>query len=335
MTHPNICRYLGFAKFEGLYVMILEYIPGKDLRKIVGPMQLNRDPMEPARAIEIIANVCSGLTVAHKVNLLHRDIKPDNILIHQGDGVPKILDFGVSKMLQSSSGIGSGTVVGTFPYMAPEALKGHASIASDIWSLSVMFYELVTGRLPFRDENLFELKRKIDSEEPVAPHELNSAVDESLSALIMQGLEKDAKNRFESAQNLQDALEARDLDAVVPRLRDLFQSGSEEEAEQQAMKVLERMQRQPRIYMLIGEFRNRRQQFLRAEEIVRLGMKECADHAGLHFYLAPALWSQGGAKQREAIAALERALQLGLQASQARQARNMLRSWQSEGGHKR
>jgi tetratricopeptide (TPR) repeat protein len=203
-----------------------------------------------------------------------------------------------------------------------------------MWSLNVMFYEMVTGRLPFRDENLFELKRKIDNEQPQAPHEVNPAVDEGLSALIMKGLRKDPKDRFESAQHMLDTLEGRELDAVVPRLRELFQAGSEDEAEQQALQVLERMQKQPRIYMLIGEFRNRRQQYLRAEEIVRQGMKECADHAGLHFYLAPALWSQGGVRQREAIGALERALQLGLPASQARQARNMLRSWQSEGGRK-
>ena len=333
MTHPNICKCLGFGQFEGFYVMILEYIPGKDLRKIIGPMQLNRTPMSPDRATEIVSNVCAGLAVAHKVNLLHRDIKPENILIHQGDGIPKILDFGVSKIMQSS-GIASGTVVGTFPYMAPEALKGHACMASDTWSLSVMFYEMITGRLPFLDENVFELKRKIDSEDPVSPHDLNPAVDPQLSALVMQGLDKrDPKSRFKTAQSMLDALDSQGLDQEITRLRRDFQSGQEQEAEKQARKLLDRMQRQPRLYMLVGEFCNRRQQFQHAENIVRQGIKECPDHAGLHFliWLRPS-GAKEAKKQLEAVTVMERALQLGLSSAQGKQARNLLRSWKSEGG---
>jgi serine/threonine-protein kinase len=342
MSHPNICKCLGFGKFEGLYVMILEYIPGKDLRKIIGPMQITRPPMPSKRATEIVTNVCAGLAVAHKVNLLHRDIKPDNILIHENDDSPKILDFGISKIMQSS-GIGSGTVVGTFPYMAPEALTGHSSMASDTWSLTVTLYEMITGRLPFWDENLFVLKQKIDTETPLSPRQVNPAVDERLSALVMRGLSKDPKERFHTAQSMLDALvqttqsiadtqNSLELDLEMPKLREALQSGREADAEQQARKLLERMRRQPKLYMFIGEACNRRQQYLHAEKIVRQGIQECPDHAGLYFYLAPALWNQGGSKQQEAVAALERAVELGLPSAQAKQARNLLRSWGGKGG---
>ena len=208
-------------------------------------------------------------------------------------------------------------------------------MASDTWSLSVTFYELLTGRLPFWDPSPYEIKKKIDAETPASPHELNAAVDEQLSALVMQGLEKDPKKRFKTAQSMLDALCSQGLDQEIAKLRSTFQSGREEEAERQARKLLERMQRQPRLYMLIGEFCNRRQQFLSAESIVMEGIKECPDYGGLHFYLAPALWNQGGKKQAEAVAAMERAIELGLSTVQAKQARNLLRSWKSEGGRKR
>lgn len=332
MTHPNIVRFLGFGRFEGFYVMMLEYVQGCDLREIIGPMQITRRPMSIKRAVEIVTNICSGLAIAHRINLLHRDIKPDNILVRQDDDVPKLLDFGISKIMQSS-GVGSGTVVGTFPYMAPEALTGHTCMASDTWSLTVTLYELITGHLPFWEENVFALKYKIDTANPVPPREFNPEVDEQLSALVMHGLDKDPKKRFQTAQNMFEALSRLRLVEEIANLRQLFfQEGKEDEAEKQAYKLLERIEEEPTIYMLIAEFCNRRQQFLQAEDIVRQGIKVCPDHAGLHFYLAPALWNQGHKKRQLAVDAMQRALQLGLTKVQERQARNLLRSWKGAGG---
>lgn len=332
MAHPNIVRCFGFGKFDGFFVMMMEYVPGRDLRNIIGPMQIVRRPMAPKRAVEIVTNVCSGLAVAHRINLLHRDIKPDNIRVREDD-LPKILDFGIGKIMQSSA-IGSGTVVGTFPYMAPEALTGHASMASDTWSLSVTLYEMITGRLPFWDENLFALKHKIDTETPVPPRDLNSAVDERLNSLVLKGLDKNPKQRFETAQSMLDALGNEALDREIAKLRQTFQTGNEDEAEMLARQQLKRLPGESRLYMLIGEFCNRRQQFLQAESIIRQGIEACPDHAGMHFYLAPALWNQGQEKAMKAIAEMERALKLGLPSAQEKQARNLLRTWKSAGGHK-
>src|SRR5208337_278198 len=101
MAHPNIVRCYGFGKFQDFFVMILEYVPGRDLRDIIGPVDLVRRPLDPKRAVEYVTKVCSGLAVAHRINLLHRDIKPDNIRIREDDDTPKLLDFGISKIMES------------------------------------------------------------------------------------------------------------------------------------------------------------------------------------------------------------------------------------------
>jgi serine/threonine protein kinase len=330
MSHPNIVRCLGFGRSQGYYVMILEFVDGTDLRQLIGPMHLARRPLDLARAREIFTGVSAGLVTAHKINLLHRDIKPDNILIRSRDGIAKLADFGISKIMQSG-GTGSGTVAGTLPYMAPEALNGRPGIASDLWSLSVTLYEMVTGRLPFWDENLFVLKQKIDLDEPVAPQRLNPEVDDRLAELMLRGLEKDPKRRFRSAQEMLDAAGPR-MDEMVDELRQLFQRGEEAEAERRARSLVGQHPREPRLYMLLGELCNRRQQFLQAEEIVRRGIQACPEHAGLYYYLAPALWFQGRQKKAHAIAAMERALELGLGAAQEKQARNLLGRWKRGGG---
>ena len=327
MTHPNIVRCLGFGRFEDYYVMILEYVDGRDLRKMIGPIQKVRPPLEIDLALGIFENACSGLVTAHKINLLHRDIKPDNILIRDSDGIAKLTDFGISTIVQSTN-FGSGTVAGTFPYMAPEALAGRATFQSDIWSLSVTMYEALTGQLPFWAENLFDLKQKIDSEDPVPPREHNPKINAKLNALLLKGLEKDTKRRFRSAQEMLDAL-GPDLDEEIAALRKTFQDGKEEEVERQARELLERKPNEPRLFMLIGECCNRRQQFLRAEEALRKGIAANPDHADLHFYLAPALWFQGGEKRAQAVPTMERAIAFGLSPAHKTQARNLLRGWKA------
>ena len=305
--------------------MIMEYVQGKDLRQMIGPLQIPRRPMELERAMKYFKNACSGLVEAHRINLLHRDIKPDNIIVREEDDIAKLLDFGISTIVQSSS-VASGTVAGTFPYMAPEALAGRPCKQSDIWSLCVTLYELLTGTLPFFDENLFELKKKIDTEDPVEPRKLNAAVDSKLNDLTLKGLHKDPSRRYQSAQEMLDAF-GPSRDAEIESLRKMFNGGNDAEAESRARRLLKDSPSEVALYLLIGEFCNRRQHYSQAEQVLREGIAVCPDHAGLHFYLAPALFYQSATKKQQALAEMERAIELGLAGPQRTQAERLLKSW--------
>jgi uncharacterized protein (TIRG00374 family) len=206
MEHPNIVRYLGFAKHEGRFVMMLEHVKGKNLRKFVGPLRSQRrPPMDLDVALRIAVDACSGLAAVHTARVFHSDIKPENILIRDEDGSALLCDFGISHILRTTSATRAG---GTTPYMAPEALGGTASFQADIWSLSVTLYEMVTGALPFAwtgDEAAFIAKIK---EGPPPPKELNPKIDDQLNDLILRGLERDLQKRFQNAKDMLTALEA-------------------------------------------------------------------------------------------------------------------------------
>ncbi len=174
MSHANIAHYLGFDRYDGRFVMILEYVKGRDLRKILGPAQSqSRPPMDLGLALRIAVDVCSGLVAAHAARVFHSDIKPENILVRDEDGVAKICDFGISQIMRSTAATETG---GTVPYMAPEALGGKASFPADLWSLSVTLYEMATGALPFAfpqgcDIFAFNKQGSCMTEEPIGTAE--------------------------------------------------------------------------------------------------------------------------------------------------------------------
>ena len=326
-SHPNIVKFYGFDLYGDFYVIILEYVHSHELRKDIGRIDLEkRDPLPISRAVEIITSICSGLAIAHKIELIHRDIKPENILIRETDGLPKLLDFGISKIMASSAGSGFGTA-GTIPYMAPEALHGKPCKASDTWSLSVVLYELVTGCLPFFDENIVPLATKIQKDIPIPPKSLNSDIDERLEKLILKGLEKNAKRRFTDAQAMLDALLSYEFDEQIARLKRDFQRGNEIEAERQVLVLLEKVSFEPRLYQLLAENYCRSQQYSGAAEILERGIKACPENASLHFYLAPVLWQQGQDKSTQAILTIEQAIKLGLTSRQERHAKILIHRW--------
>jgi serine/threonine protein kinase len=332
MEHPNIVRYLGHSTFEGHPVMILEYVKGKELRKMIGPMFQKRAPMELDLALRITMDACTGLIAAHKAHVFHSDIKPDNILVRDADGVAILIDFGISQFMRTTAAAAAG---GTVPYMSPEALAGKAAFRADIWSLSVTLYELVTGRLPFPlppgnvSQAIEAVKQAILHDDPTPPKQINPKIDERLNSIILRGLEKKVVNRFQKAQEMKSALEAfvrgEDyIDVEISKGRELIKEKKEAEAEAVLTEVLQRFPAKAEAYLLLGEIYTRELKSVQSEEILRKGIATCPAHAVLHFNLAMVLNSRK--KRKEAIGVLEKAIQLGL-GRLAPYAKKLLPTW--------
>ncbi|HWQ03084.1 MAG TPA: protein kinase [Candidatus Nitrosotenuis sp.] len=337
MSHPNLVKVYGFAKYNGRFVMVMEYVRGSDLRRLIGPCTQNRRPMDLGLALRIIEDSCSGLAAAHEVRLMHSDIKPENIMVREDDDVAKLADFGLSGILRSSSL--AAAMGGTYPYMAPEAWDGKASFASDIWSLCVTLYELVTGRLPFWANDFLALREVVQKSDPVPPQQHNFRVDQRLNDLILQGLEKDHKRRYRTAKDMLRALQAyrqgvdyKDQMVVeqIDQARDLFNQGKVREAEDALTALLQQFSGVPKVYLSLAELYNRGNRSQQAEDVLRKGVGRCPDNAGLHRYLAMVLYSRN--KRAEAIAELSKAIELGLDKKQARDAETLLQNWKKQKG---
>jgi len=326
MYHPNIVKYLGFDKYESHYVMVMDYVKGTDVRKIIGPFNRDRPPMDLNRAVRLMRHVCTGLVAAHNARLQHNDIKPENILVQEEGDLAKLTDFGVSRIRQST--VSSGTVAGTFPYMAPEMWHGQGCFQSDLWSVGITFYEMVAGRLPFFADNVGDIKQKIDRDDPVPPGELNPRVDRRIQQLILKALEKNPRQRFQSAQEMLSALEA-DVDGQILQARELFREGKAKEAEALLQKLLDFHPSEAKLYLTLGDFYNRNFRWAEGEKVLQRGVANCPQHARLHFCLALVLANLNN--RREAVPVLERAVQLGLSAEQQVHAERLVEGWRARG----
>jgi serine/threonine protein kinase len=188
-SSTNIVRYLGYECYKDLYVMVMEYVEGESLRKVLGEIG-NQSPMEIDKALDIVEQVCEGLAEMHKFHIFHRDIKPENILICKKDGVAKILDLGISRIL--TSGEYAMSTSGSPYYMPKEIIlnKGGA-FYSDIYSLGVTMYEMLTGELPFTGTTIYELQHNILNSVPKQPKEINPEINDKLNRIILKAIEKD------------------------------------------------------------------------------------------------------------------------------------------------
>ena len=198
ISHRNVSRMYDLGDEEGTYFITMEYVPGEDLKSFIHRAK----QLSTGTAISIARQVAEGLKEAHRLGVVHRDLKPSNIMIDK-DGNARIMDFGIARSLSGKGITVAGVMIGTPEYMSPEQVEGKdIDQRSDIYSLGVVLYEMVTGRRPFEGETPLSVAHKQKYEAPQDPKRLNAQVPDDLSRLILRCLEKDKDKRFESAEEL-------------------------------------------------------------------------------------------------------------------------------------
>jgi serine/threonine protein kinase/tetratricopeptide (TPR) repeat protein len=198
VRHKNVCQMFDLGEDQGIRYITMEYVRGEDLRQLI--RKVGR--LSPGQTIAIARQVCAGLEEAHKLNVVHRDLKPQNIMLDD-DGSARIMDFGIARSLTGKSTTGAGVLIGTPEYMSPEQVEGKdVDPRSDIYSLGVILYEMVTGRRPFDGETPLSIAHKQRYEAPEDPRKVNPQVPDGLARIILKCLEKDKAARYESARAL-------------------------------------------------------------------------------------------------------------------------------------
>lgn len=203
LNHPNIVVVYDVEDEPSFSYIVMEHIEGQNLRQLLDQQK----KLAPSVAIAYVQQVGQALQFAHKEGIIHRDIKPSNIIVLENEKI-KVTDFGIAKVINNLTLTQTGKVVGTPSYMAPEQIEGHEiDNRADIFSLGVVFYELLTGTRPFAGESLASLAYKIVHVEPTPPSLVNVELSEAYDDIISQALAKDPQDRFQSAAEFLDSLQ--------------------------------------------------------------------------------------------------------------------------------
>lgn len=325
LSSENLVKYLGFERFDEKYVMVMEFIDGESLRDIIGGIGHQRQ-IDIKEALKISKQICKGLIEIHSCHIFHRDIKPDNIMIARPNNVVKISDFGISTVIKSAEL--ASTTSGTIVYMPKELLKGKGgAFYSDIYSLGVTIYEMVTGQLPFEGENYDELINNICNKEPIEPKAINSSIDDTLNSIIIKSLCKDIRNRYQSAHEFLQVIERyeKGSDFEIEEAWELFRNGKFTESERQFHLILDREPGNAKIYLNLGEFYNKCQRNREAIQAYMCGIERDGKNALLFRNLALSLYREG--KVKDAIGNLAKAIEMGLDARSAKVAKILLENW--------
>lgn len=215
LTHPNIVSIYDVCNEDNLYYIVMELIQGKTLKEII----TEDGVLSWKWSVNIAIQIASALETAHKNNIIHRDIKPHNIIITE-DGIAKVTDFGIAKAVSNSTITAFGTTIGSVHYFSPEhARGGYTDAKSDIYSLGIVMYEMLTGRVPFDADTPVSVALKQVQEEPVDPMNYNETIPVSVNRIILKAMQKDPNLRYQNAtemlQDLSLALKKPNEDFVV------------------------------------------------------------------------------------------------------------------------
>jgi eukaryotic-like serine/threonine-protein kinase len=208
LIHPHIVQVYDTGVDEGRHYIVMEYVEGKSGAQILQ----RQGPLEPDVAAEAGIQACAGLDYAHRRGIIHRDVKPGNLMIvggpvGRGEMTVKLTDFGIARAAEQTRITQVGSVVGTAAYLAPEQVRGdEATPATDVYALGVVLYQFLTGRLPYEGTTLAELAVRQQNERPLPPSAYDDQVPEPLGAAVMRALEGDSARRYGSAGELADGL---------------------------------------------------------------------------------------------------------------------------------
>lgn len=225
ITHPNIVSIYDVGHEDNLYYIVMELIKGKTLKEII----VEEEGALPWKwSTNIAIQIASALETAHKNNIVHRDIKPHNIIITE-DGVAKVTDFGIAKAVSNSTITAFGSTIGSVHYFSPEhARGGYTDSKSDLYSLGVVMYEMLTGRVPFNADTPTAVALKHMQEDPEPPMDVNENVPQALNDIILKAMRKDTNSRYQSAtemlKDLNRALKEPDGDFVDDEEEEEFEA---------------------------------------------------------------------------------------------------------------
>ena len=207
LRHPNIVRVFDFEADVDMPFMVMELLAGDSLRTRLRDYRLRGERIPDGEAVRILLDVLAGLAYAHGEGMIHRDVKPANILLsHRGQAV--LSDFGVAQIVGGTRHTVTGVLMGTLNYMAPEqGLEGVCDVRSDVYSLGIVFYEILTGRPPFDGETPLAILMKHVNDPLPLPRQVDPSIPEPLERVVLKALAKDPDGRYQSAEEMTQALE--------------------------------------------------------------------------------------------------------------------------------